>query len=84
MLNIFDIKIYFDKSMSEKLEIFVRNKEKNSNLLKKIFLLHNKNSHFVKAEPLDKNFFFKKSFSIFKGISPKKEKKNLSMMNKKG
>jgi hypothetical protein len=60
--------------MSEKLEIFVRNKEKNSNLLKKIFLLHNKNSHFVKAEPLDKNFFFKKSFSILKICFTEKNK----------
>jgi hypothetical protein len=40
-------------------------------------------SHFVKTEPLNKNFiFFKKSFSVFKCVSPKK--KNLSMTNKKG
>jgi len=60
-------------------------------LLKKNFLLHNKNSelidirsfyitpvsHFIKAEPLDKIFlfFFKKSFSILKCISPKNKKK---------
>jgi len=44
-------------------------------------------SHYVKAEPLDKNFFFfKKSFSIFKCVSPKTKlkKKFLSMMNKNG
>ena len=60
--------------------------EKILNLLKQIFLVHYKNSelmdvrsfnvtlvsHFVKAEPLDKNFFSKKSFSIFKCVSPKK------------
>ncbi len=58
--------------MSKKLEIFLEIKEKILNLLKKFFLLHNKNSelidvrsfdvkpvsHFVKAEPLDKIFFF--------------------------
>ncbi len=59
--------------MFKKLNIFfLEIKEKILNLLKEIFLLHNKNSelidvrslnftpvsHFVKAESLDKNFFF--------------------------
>jgi len=64
-------------------------KETIINLLKKIFLLHNQYSelidvrsfnvspvsHFVKAELLDKNFsfFFKKTFGIFKCVSPKKK-----------
>ena len=56
--------------MPKKLTIFFGNKRKE---LKKFFLLHNKNSelmnirsfnvtpvsHFIKAEPLDKNFFQK-------------------------
>ena len=48
-------------------------KGKILNMLKKIFLLHNKNSelmdvrsfnvsHFVKAEPYEKFFFFQKKF----------------------
>ena len=40
-------------------------------------------SHFVKAEPLDNNiFFFKKSFSIFKCVTPKK--KNFKHNEQKG
>jgi hypothetical protein len=62
--------------MSKKLEIFLEIKEKILNLLKKNYLLHNEDSelmdarsfnvtpvsHFVKAEPLDKIFFFQKKF----------------------
>ena len=90
--------------MSKMLEIFFVNKGKDSQFAQKIFfLLHNEDSeliddrnfnfplvsHFVKTEPLEKNFFFffKKSFSIFKCVSPKKKKikkKFLSVMNKKG
>jgi hypothetical protein len=61
-------------------------KEKILNLLKKIFLLHNKNSelmdvrsfnvtpvsHFVKAEPLDKIFFFKKISAYLNVLNKKK------------
>jgi len=58
--------------MSKKLEIFFVNKGKGSKFVQKNFLLHNKNSelmgvrsfnvtlvsHFLKAEPLDKIFYF--------------------------
>ena len=78
--------------MSKKLEFFLEIIEKILNLLKIFFLLHNKISelmdvrsftvtpvsHFVTAEPLEKFFFYKKSFSIFKCVSPKK--KFLSMI----
>ena len=80
--------------MSKKLLIFLLIKEKILNLLKNFFLLHNKNSelmdvrsfnvsHFVKAEPLDKNYFFSKKVLAY--LNAFHRKKNfLSMMNKKG
>jgi len=67
-------------------------KERILNLLKKIFLLHNENlelmdvrslnvtpvSHFVKAKPLDKNFFliFSKKVSAYLDVFHQKKKRN--------
>jgi len=76
-----------DKYMSKKLEFFLEIIEKILNLLKKIFLLHNKISelmdvrsftvtpvsHFVKAEPLDKICLFSKKVSAYLNVFHRKK-----------